>query len=212
MRMTDISASKRGHGLGCIEETFSQVHGNVTQPSRPAFDKIASWTLILKWALEKHRLWLKQCKMFVWSCANMTKTTYSRKKYSFPYFPNLSIQVLSCPYSKRVGCACLYPDVSCRRKPGWGPRRAAPTADSLIPAAAPTHSLRGNFVKSVQMSGLEDLGPLPEGWSLKWHVAGDTRRPWVMKYSVFLKILILFRYFVNHHTRQTTWDDPRKQR
>jgi len=45
------------------------------------------------------------------------------------------------------------------------------------------------------MSGLEDLGPLPEGWSLKWHGAGDTRRP----------------YFVNHHTRQTTWDDPRKQ-
>merc|ERR1712210_403483 len=58
-----------------------------------------------------------------------------------------------------------------------------------------THSLRGNLVKSVQMSGLEDLGPLPEGWSLKWHGVGDTRRP----------------YFVNHHTRQTTWDDPRKQ-
>merc|ERR1712037_517190 len=64
--------------------------------------------------------------------------------------------------------------------------------DSLIPAAAPTHSLRDTFVK---MSGLEDLGPLPEGWSLKWHGVGDTRRP----------------YFVNHHTRQTTWDDPRKQ-
>ena len=47
-----------------------------------------------------------------------------------------------------------------------------------------THSLRGNFVKSVQMSGLEDLGPLPEGWSLKWHGVGNTRRPWVMKYCV----------------------------
>merc|ERR1712212_846074 len=67
--------------------------------------------------------------------------------------------------------------------------------DSLIPAAAPTHPLRDTFLKTVQMSGLEDLGPLPEGWSLKWHGVGNTRRP----------------YFVNHHTRQTTWDDPRKQ-
>jgi len=46
------------------------------------------------------------------------------------------------------------------------------------------------------MSGLEDLGPMPEGWSLKWHGVGNTRRP----------------YFINHQTRQTTWDDPRKQR
>jgi len=46
------------------------------------------------------------------------------------------------------------------------------------------------------MSGLEDLGPMPEGWSLKWHGVGNTRRP----------------YFINHETRQTTWDDPRKQR
>merc|ERR1712180_297672 len=47
-----------------------------------------------------------------------------------------------------------------------------------------------------EMSGLEDLGPLPEGWSLKWHGVGETRRP----------------YFINHATRQTTWDDPRKNR
>merc|ERR1712233_50913 len=55
--------------------------------------------------------------------------------------------------------------------------------------------LRDSFVKTVQMSGLEDLGPLPEGWSLKWHGVGNTRRP----------------YFINHHTKQTTWEDPRKQ-
>merc|ERR1712212_1186769 len=67
--------------------------------------------------------------------------------------------------------------------------------DSLIPAAAPTHPLRDTFLKTEQMSGLEDLGPMPEGWSLKWHGVGNTRRP----------------YFINHHTRQTTWDDPRKQ-
>merc|ERR1712156_175156 len=48
----------------------------------------------------------------------------------------------------------------------------------------------------LEMSGLEDLGPLPEGWSLKWHGVGETRRP----------------YFINHTTRQTTWDDPRKNR
>merc|ERR1712156_1368322 len=48
----------------------------------------------------------------------------------------------------------------------------------------------------LEMSGLEDLGPLPEGWSLKWHGVGETRRP----------------YFINHATRQTTWDDPRKNR
>merc|ERR1712130_246062 len=57
------------------------------------------------------------------------------------------------------------------------------------------NSLRDSFVKTVQMSGLEDLGPLPEGWSLKWHGVGNTRRP----------------YFINHHTKQTTWEDPRKQ-
>merc|ERR1712212_101823 len=67
--------------------------------------------------------------------------------------------------------------------------------DSLIPAAAPTHPLRDTFLTTKQMSGLEDLGPMPEGWSLKWHGVGNTRRP----------------YFINHHTRQTTWDDPRKQ-
>merc|ERR1712156_355435 len=49
---------------------------------------------------------------------------------------------------------------------------------------------------NLEMSGLEDLGPLPEGWSLKWHGVGETRRP----------------YFINHTTRQTTWDDPRKNR
>merc|ERR1711973_479977 len=48
----------------------------------------------------------------------------------------------------------------------------------------------------LEMSGLEDLGPLPEGWSLKWHGVGETRRP----------------YFINHATRQTTWDEPRKNR
>merc|ERR1712156_175539 len=48
----------------------------------------------------------------------------------------------------------------------------------------------------LEMSGLEDLGPLPEGWSLKWHGVGEARRP----------------YFINHTTRQTTWDDPRKNR
>merc|ERR1712180_285902 len=42
----------------------------------------------------------------------------------------------------------------------------------------------------------EDLGPLPEGWALKRHGVGEARRP----------------YFINHATRQTTWDDPRKNR
>merc|ERR1711936_561136 len=73
-----------------------------------------------------------------------------------------------------------------------GPAPVQVTADS----SSRTHSLRHSFVKTVQMSGLEDLGPLPEGWTLKWHGVGNTRRP----------------YFINHHTRQTTWDDPRTQR
>ena len=41
------------------------------------------------------------------------------------------------------------------------------------------HPLRdtADTLQILEMSGLEDLGPLPEGWTLKWHGVGNTRRP-----------------------------------
>ena len=144
---------------------------------------------------------------------------FNKEKNRFPYLPNLSIQLLSCPYSERVGCACLYPDVSCRRKPGWGPRRAAPTADSLIPAAAPTHPLRDthslterHFCEIRANVRAGRLGSTARG--LVPQMARCRRHQKTVSDEIFgsVKMLTLLRYFVNHHTRQTTWDDPRKQR
>ena len=65
MKMTDMCASKHGKGNGSSmsrphKETFSQVHSNVTQPSRPASDQIAKWTLTIN--IGEHRLCVKQCR------------------------------------------------------------------------------------------------------------------------------------------------------
>ena len=44
------------------------------------------------------------------------------------------------------------------------------------------------FGADLEMSGLEDLGPLPEGWSLKWHGVGEARRPWVVVWFVAIVV------------------------
>ena len=44
------------------------------------------------------------------------------------------------------------------------------------------------FWADLEMSGLEDLGPLPDGWSLKWHGVGETRRPWVAVWVVAIVV------------------------
>ena len=50
------------------------------------------------------------------------------------------------------------------QRPSWpGPPRLTPA-----PFQRPSQA---------RMDGLEDLGPLPEGWALKWHGVGETRRP-----------------------------------
>ena len=116
----------------------------------------------------------------------MTKTTYSTKNIVFPIsqiYPNSCHHILilsECDVRVRV----FISNQLFVQSGGAPVGRVASTADSLIPAAAPTHPLRDThslterrFCEIVQMSGLEDLGPLPEGWSLKWHGVGNTRRP-----------------------------------
>ena len=64
-----------------------------------------------------------------------------------------------------------------------------------------------------KMSGLEDLGPLPEGWTLKWHGVGNTRRPWVEKYSFLWKWQSLFLkvfHQSSHPTNHMGWSSNTK--
>ena len=131
-------------------------------------------------------------QIFVWSCANMTKTTYSTRNIVFPISkscPNSCYHVLIL--SECDVCVSVFISNQLFVQTVVGPWPAFTTADSLIPAAAPTHWgtlwTPCTFYKTVKMSGLEDLGPMPEGWSLKWHGVGNTRRPWVKKYPVLPK-------------------------
>ena len=146
MRMTDISASKRGHGLGCIEETFSQVNGNVTQPSRPAFDKL----------LHGPWYWNEPWKNIVFDWSNAKCLSDHAQIWPKQHiqgknivFPISQIYPYSC-YHVLILSVCdvrvyiLMSAVGANRV-GAPARRAAPTADSLIPAAAPTHPLRDSF-------------------------------------------------------------------
>ena len=84
MKMTDMCASKHGNGSSMSrlhKETFSQVHSNVTQPSRPASDKIAKWILTIN--IAEHRLCVKQCRFYSDHAQIGPKTTCSLKTVVF---------------------------------------------------------------------------------------------------------------------------------
>ena len=125
--------------------TYGQVHSNVTQPSRPASDKIAKWSLAIN--IGEHRLCVNKYR-FVPDHAHIWPKPYILWKLLFSLFPNfIHITVIFILSLCKVHVS-VFMSNQLFVQTVVGPGPAVPkSADSLIPAAAPTHPLRDTFWK-----------------------------------------------------------------